>query len=208
MNVRSDSWRRSYEQKRFKQKKMSEGAVIVNIIGGPGAGKTTLAAMLFAFMKQKYKDCRVEYVQEYAKKLVWREDWDVLNNQLIVSKKQYELFHIMKDKVDVIVTDGPLVHGLYYNKTNVNNTSHPQKTEEKIIEYINEFRNINIVINRGDFTFETAGRTQTEEEAIEIDNGLRQLLKSYNIDFTTFDVTQVDDIIQHVATEANLSFVN
>ena len=52
---------------------------IINLIGGPGIGKTTIASMLFANMKLQKKS--VEFVQEYAKNLVWREEFDILNNQ-------------------------------------------------------------------------------------------------------------------------------
>ena len=62
---------------------------VINIIGGPGIGKTTISALLFANLKIKGYIC--EYVQEFAKKLVWLKDYDTLNNQFFVSKEQYTL---------------------------------------------------------------------------------------------------------------------
>lgn len=42
---------------------------VINLIGSPGTGKSTIAAELFARMKWLGFD--VELVSEYAKELVW-----------------------------------------------------------------------------------------------------------------------------------------
>ena len=48
---------------------------VINMLSGPGSGKSTLAAELFVEMKkQGYK---VEYLQEYAKKLVWQKNFEL-----------------------------------------------------------------------------------------------------------------------------------
>ncbi len=44
---------------------------IINFIGGPGIGKTTLSALIFAKLKLHENKYVVELVQEYAKTLVW-----------------------------------------------------------------------------------------------------------------------------------------
>ena len=43
--------------------------IIINMISGPGSGKSVLAAELFVEMKKQ--GYNVEFLQEYAKKLVW-----------------------------------------------------------------------------------------------------------------------------------------
>ena len=142
-------------------------AKIINLIGGPGCGKTTVAAGIF--YRLKLKGVNVEYVQEYAKKLVWLERWDDLNNQYSVSRKQYDVLKALDDKVDVIITDGPLVHGFYYVKYNKDNVSSKKKTKESIRRWVNEFDNENYFLDRGDYPYETEGRYQTEKEAKEVD---------------------------------------
>lgn len=58
---------------------------VINFIAGPGAGKTTLACLFFAQLKLKGYVC--EYISEFAKTLVWEENYELLNDQYYVSKK-------------------------------------------------------------------------------------------------------------------------
>lgn len=157
---------------------------VVNLISGPGAGKTTMAALIFAEMK--ILGHNVEYVSEYAKPLVWLKEFEILNNQYHVSMSQFRLFDSMRNAVDFIVTDGSLLHGLYYNRTNKNNVSNIEKTEESILRWYNTFDNINIFLDRVDNPYMQEGRIQTFNEALEIDCELKNILKSFNIRYTEF----------------------
>jgi hypothetical protein len=49
-----------------------KNTLLVNLYAGPGAGKSTGAAYIFAKLKMAGVDC--EYVSEYAKDRVWQED--------------------------------------------------------------------------------------------------------------------------------------
>jgi nicotinamide riboside kinase len=173
---------------------------VINLIAGPSSGKSTLAAIIFAQLK--LKKYNAEYVQEFAKHLVWTENYDTLNNQYYVTKTQYEILNKMNNKVEFIVTDGPLVHGLYYNRHNKENISNIEKTEQFILDCNNKFNNINIFINRGNIEYETAGRLQTEEEAKEIDVIIRHLLRQNSIPYTEFqssaDPSNIDKIITYI----------
>lgn len=156
--------------------------IVINILGGPGCGKTTVAADLFAMMKKRRYN--VEYVQEYAKKLVILERWDDLDNQYSVSQKQYKLLRALKGKYDFIITDGPIIHGLYYNNFNRDNVSNIEKTDAAIIKWHNEFNNMNFFLERGDFFYERAGRYQDETTAKQVDKNIRQTLDSWRIFYT------------------------
>lgn len=154
---------------------------LVNLISGPGSGKTTMAALLFGELKMR--GYNVEYVQEYAKKLIWLSDFDKLNNQYLVTKKQIELFEKIAGNVEIIITDACILHGLYYNRYNENNVSNVEKTEKLIIDSFNKFRNINIFIERGNFRYEKAGRLESEEEAKRIDMKLKEYLNILGIEY-------------------------
>jgi len=51
----------------------------INLWAGPGTGKSTMAASIFAELKWNKIDC--ELVSEYAKQIVWEESYTKLNNQ-------------------------------------------------------------------------------------------------------------------------------
>jgi GTPase SAR1 family protein len=173
---------------------------VINLIGGPGSGKSTVAAALFVALK--LKGYVVEYCQEFAKQLVWTKQFNRLDNQHYVTSKQYELFKQMNGVVDFIITDGPLVHGYYYNLFNKNNTSDKDKTANWIKQCLEEFDNINIFLNRGDFPYESEGRIQTEDEAKEIDVVLQHVLKKNEVPFVKFDSgatpENISKIVEHI----------
>jgi hypothetical protein len=177
---------------------------VINIIGGPGIGKTTIAAEIFVKLKLSGKIC--EFVQEYAKNLVWLKDYETLNNQHMVSKYQYDLFKKNNDTVEYIVTDGSLLHGLYYNRYNFDNNSNIDKTENYILKCFNEFNNIVIMLDRGTFDYETAGRYQAKDEAVEIDVILKHTLKRFNIPFDVFssDISKIDKIVEYILEKTKL----
>ncbi len=172
---------------------------IINILGGPGIGKSLISYRLASEMKLKGYTC--EFVREYAKHLVYLEDFETLSNQHQVSKEQYKLFKAINGKVQYIITDGSLLHGLYYNRYDENNISNIEKTEKRILEYYNEFDNINIYLIRNEnATYEQNGRIQTEEESKTIDNVLKKQLKDFGIGYTEFksDISSIENIISHI----------
>ena len=65
----------------------NKNTLLVNFYAGPGAGKSTGAAYIFAKLKMKGIDS--EYVSEYAKDRVWQDDQFPLKYcQLYVTSKQ------------------------------------------------------------------------------------------------------------------------
>jgi tRNA uridine 5-carbamoylmethylation protein Kti12 len=78
---------------------------VINLFGGPGTGKSTLATNLFYIMKSK--DINVELVREYVK------SWAYNNRE----PKEYDLIYLLGKqssyetqlygKVDYVVTDSP-----------------------------------------------------------------------------------------------------
>lgn len=61
--------------------------LIINLFGGPAAGKSTAATGIFCLLKMHWVRC--ELVTEFAKDLVWEERYKTLKNQQCVFGKQY-----------------------------------------------------------------------------------------------------------------------
>ena len=175
-------------------------AVVVNIVSGPGAGKTTLSALLFYHLKTLKVKC--EYVQEFAKNLVWKKQYEQLNDQYYVSCQQYLLFACLQNEVDVIVTDGSLLHGLYYNRYYADNTSNIDKTETMILDKFNEFDNYVCFLQRHpSIAYEKSGRYQTEAEAVAIDDKLREIMDQHNIKYTTIEANmEIEQMLELAKT--------
>ena len=174
---------------------------LVNIIGPPGVGKSTISALLFAYMKMR--GFVVEYVQEYVKKLVWTRDFDSINNQYYLSKKTFETLDqiVSSGSIQYCISDGPLLHGLVYNLQNVNNTSNVEKTERFILDCVSKFNNINIYLERvPGRLYEIAGRIHTEEESYEVGNLLKALLEKNGMKYVSFsaDPSNIDKIIDYI----------
>ena len=160
---------------------------VINFVSGPSVGKSLISALVYAELK--VNGYSTEYVQEYAKKLVWLKKWDKLDNQYLVSSKQYELIDVLYrlDTLDFVVVDGSLLLGAYYNRHYETNVSNIEKTEEMIFRRNSQFRNIYIYLERNhDVPFEQAGRVQTYTESVKIDEELLELMNEQEIEYKRF----------------------
>lgn len=166
--------------------------MLVNIVGAPCAGKSTLACSIFSKLKSNHHDA--EYVAEYAKQLVWQGDFDLLNNQHYVASRQYKMIKSIINKVDYLICDSPLFISLFYNEYNENNTSNVQKTKDMILDKMSEFEDsIYIFIKRNkQNSYHINGRVHDEEQSIEIEDLIEKMLVDNNIKY--FEMTTGDDI--------------
>lgn len=173
--------------------------IIVNLFGGPSSGKSTTAAGLFHKLKMQGVNC--EIVTEFAKHMTWKEDFNTLRNQVYVHAKQHDrMFHLV-DKVDVIITDSPTIMGLIYCDWNV----FPKSFEALVVDLFNEQgENMNYLLRRSK-PYQTAGRTQTEDEAKEKDWQIVDLITRHEIDchMVPGDETAVDRILEQVNEKLN-----
>lgn len=156
---------------KMKKKPTQQKTYIVNLIAGPGCGKSTNAARVFSELKDR--GVNVELVSEYAKDLVWHERYATLSDELYIFAKQNHKIHMLIGKVDVIITDAPIILKLFYMPK-------AYDFSELVLKVFNQYSNLNFFLKRVK-PYSSAGRTQTEAEAIEIDNKLIDLLKRRQI---------------------------
>lgn len=147
---------------------------IVNLFAGPGAGKSTIAAGTFSELK--WNGVEAEIVTEFAKDLVWAGHIDCLQNQLRVSGEQLERVRRLIGKVEVIVTDSPILLGAFYGK------DLGDDYKRMIVGLHNSFNNLNYFIKRTK-PYHENGRLQNEDEAKIVDMGVRAMLSNYNVPY-------------------------
>lgn len=147
---------------------------VINLLGGPSSGKSTLAAELYA--KMKHRGLKVEMVREVAKKFAWKGHQIGPFDQLAIIGEQIEEESLLFGKVDYIVTDSPVFLGGFYMKYN-----HSQDFMMKMVQdYYNfaESQNVeffNIRLKRGK-PYDPNGRFETEDQALAIDEALYWIL--------------------------------
>lgn len=148
--------------------------LIVNMFAGPGAGKSTMTASVFASLK--WNDINCEMALEYAKECVWFGMENLLSNQTGVYGKQHEKIFHLSNKVDVIVTDSPLLLSIIYDKVN------DKGLRNKVLQDYLKCNNVNYFLNRVK-KYNTSGRMQTESEAKVIDKKVKTFLVDHGIPF-------------------------
>lgn len=152
------------------------------MFGGPGCGKTTLAANVFGILKSNNVLC--EYTPEFAKELTWEERKVALADPLYIFGEQEHRLFRLKNKVDIIVTDCPLLLSLYYSKKY--NCSNNPYLDKLIIKEFKNYNNLNVLVNRVK-PFDSRGRNETEEEAKQIDKNLEGWLEDLELPYIVFD---------------------
>lgn len=156
--------------------------LVVNLISGPSAGKSLMAGLLFSHLKLQHYP--TEYIQEVSKFLVYTKDYEALNNQYSLSKSQYEKLAAVNGEVQFIITDGPLIQSLYYNRHNPDNVSNVDVTEKRILEWHSRFSTINFFLERNpDQPYESNGRLQNESEAKASDLKIKAILDEFEIPY-------------------------
>ena len=164
-------------------------ALIVNLFGVPGAGKSTGAA--YIFYKLKSHGINAELVTEFAKDKVWEENDEVFKNQAYIFGKQSFKIARCADKVDVIVTDSPIPLSIFYN----NDDKLTENFNLSVMDVFNSYNNLNYLLLRTK-PYNPSGRLQTEEESDALKQPIINLLKERNIDYTekNGELSGYDDI--------------
>lgn len=148
--------------------------VVINLIGAPSAGKSVMAASLFAKMKIMGLD--VDYVTEYAKDLVWEKRHDTFRDELYIFAKQNHRLFRVQGKVNFIVTDAPIIMKLHYM---------PEELDfsDTVLKVYDKYNNANIFLSRKNWSFEENGRNQSESEAREVEKRILSKLSENNVDY-------------------------
>jgi ABC-type dipeptide/oligopeptide/nickel transport system ATPase subunit len=180
-------------------------SLIVGFFGGPGCGKSTASYMLIGMLKAN--NYKAELVVESAKEATYAKATHKLQDQsYLVAKHNNDLLNI-SNHVDIVVTDGSLLNSIAY--CSAKNTFEITMAKE----LYSRFNNIGFILPRK-LNYMKYGRSQTKEEAIDLDNSIfnsiSYLPENERIDFREYQELQSNDsinfykmIYDRVVLEAN-----
>jgi hypothetical protein len=161
---------------------------VINLYGPPGVGKSTAAAGLFNLMKLHGHS--VEYVPEYAKDLTWEKHWQGLAHQPSILAEQHRRLFRLEGQVEWAVTDSPIPMQIAYMGDRWLRTG----LDECAWDLYGEYRNFNVLLSRNPaIPYETAGRNQTEEESMRLDNVIDNLFHTASMDDPMFSMEVISD---------------
>jgi len=120
--------------------------LVINLWGGPGAGKTTTAAGLFNALRHKWH-LNLELVTEFATDLCFEQARENLKNQIYLLGNQYHrLWRLQQIGVEAVITDAPIglndVYGVIYKQP------YGEEMKALIAKLMDQFDHVNILMKR------------------------------------------------------------
>ncbi len=176
-------------------------AKVVNLFGGPGVGKTVVAAGLFYEMKKL--NYNVELVKEFATDLVYENRLDILDtDQLFILANQNRnlMVKAFNDKLDFVIMESPiLLSNIYFNELSIYDKD---LFNDFNLNLFNKYDNENFHIQRNTkYKFDMIGRIHSEYESVMIDVNILKYLRHNNIEFNSIknDDETINEILKILA---------
>ncbi len=149
--------------------------IIIDLIGQPCSGKSTLTGDLFTTLKKK--GYNVDMSPEYAKELVYEKNFFLLDNQLHVYSEQLRRIKRLENNVDIVISDTSLLLSLVYYKEN-----NPHFNDMVLWDY-NNLNHMTYYL-KSSFAYKKEGRHQDEENAKLIDVKVKDVIDTHSINCT------------------------
>ena len=172
----------------------------INLYAGPGAGKSTTAAMLFA--KMKIAGYSIELVSEYVKAWAIAKRAPVGFDQIYLMGKQlnYE-YRFLSNGIKNVITDSPVLLSACYTRAYYPDLVHvADHMDAIIVEYERQHPAINIFLDRGDKEYKTEGRYQSQEDACKLDDVVLNTLDRLNLPYTKFSFFDNDKLFDYITS--------
>ena len=146
----------------------------INLLAGPGAGKSTAAARLFGELKARGYD--VEQVSEFIKKWAYEGRVPESFDQFYAFAKQLGNEEALLRSVPLIITDSPLIVNVAYTK--FYGCPYHRQLLEMVDFFEAEYPSLNLFLDRT-VEYVDKGRYQTLEQAHELDRVLWDLASGH-----------------------------
>jgi GTPase SAR1 family protein len=171
----------------------------INFFGGPGVGKSTLAAKFFTHLKQRGHN--IELVQEYVKQYVYTHrnlsNW---GHVYTFGRQLGEELRPLEAGVRQIVTDSPLMLQVAYAR--YHGCPSFEQLAEISLEFETDYQSLNFLVLRT-VPFDSVGRWQDEEGGKIWDKLIEQELDMREIPYhyiNPLDSKGVDKFLKFVET--------
>lgn len=170
--------------------------IVINLFGEPSAGKSTAAMDITARLKRK--GINAEYVSEFAKDKVYENNQEAFKNQQYLFGNQSFRMGIVRDKVQVMVCDSPLLLNIIYNDDKVLG----EDFNQTVLNVYNSYHNKNYLLVRN-HTFENECRIHNEDEARAVRKKIIDKLEELHIDYeiTTSSENNCEIIATQIAED-------
>ena len=172
----------------------------INIFGGPGIGKSTIATYVFSELKQK--GYSVEYIPEFIKKWTYipiiPKGFDGVFCSITQTRDEDI---VLRGETEFIVTDSPIFLQYFYD--NYHNAPGAEGFLSIAKELEKMYPSLNILLERNDKFYQELGRYEKLPEAKEIDKKVEEMLNSLSVSFKKFQSEKIKDIMIYIEQEIN-----
>lgn len=155
---------------------------VINLFGAPGSGKSTVAAGLFYLLKARGVIC--ELTQEYAKEMVWADSTGTpgkqpagMEDQISIFAEQNRRLVRVKDKIEVAVTDSPILLSSVYAPER-----YPASFHALVADVFRSYSNVNFFLERA-IPYENVGRLHDEKQAEALGWRMRDLMDKSGVPY-------------------------
>jgi nicotinamide riboside kinase len=163
----------------------------INLFGGPGVGKSTLAAHIFTSLKKAGAD--IELVQERFKRNVYENriihPWDYVHS----FAKQFDAeHHILQAGVQRLVTDSPLLLQCVYAQHAGCPAHHNLRSISR--RFDEDYPAHNVLVYRLDGDYQESGRFEDAKQAREMHRLIEETLNGQDVAYTSINPRRHCDI--------------
>ena len=163
--------RAKYIKKRYTA---NISTICVNLFAGAGAGKSTCASGVFSLLK--HHNVNAELITEYAKDLVWEGRLHLNRSDIEIFTEQLKRQHRLKGKVDVMITDSPILLSSIYVQP------FDELFHATVMREFKKYNNLNFFIERVK-PYMKIGRAETKNGAKAIDNRVVEFLDNEQLTY-------------------------
>lgn len=174
----------------------------INFYGGPGVGKSTLAALTFGWLRQQ--DIQAELVQE------WIKGWAYIGREMksfdyvyTFAQQLHTEDRLLQAGLNIVVTDSPVYLQCMYA------LHHKMKAANELWRIAKRFEtaypSVNFLVERPKTgTYQQAGRYENLNQAGEMDRFIKTCLNDWHVPFAAIRPGSIDPVLAELDKQVGI----